>query len=122
MNSFVICLGSNLEPRAERIHSALNRTGSLGKIIKTSLIYETPEIHGKGDPYLNMVVTMESEKDVDTLNAHFKKIEVESGRDSICRKKGIVPVDIDIVIFNRETLRPMDFRQSFFQIGWQQIS
>jgi 2-amino-4-hydroxy-6-hydroxymethyldihydropteridine diphosphokinase len=35
--------------------------------------------------------------------------------------KGNVPIDIDIVLWNGDIIKENDFKQSYFQIGWNEI-
>ena len=37
------------------------------------------------------------------------------------RANGIEPIDLDIVVWNGEVVRPADYAQQYFQKGWHQI-
>lgn len=56
------------------------------------------------------------------LEDKLKEKEKEMGRDSRCREKGLVPIDIDIVICDGEIWKDWDYRQKFFQIGYSQLN
>ena len=48
-------------------------------------------------------------------------MEYDFGRDSEARERGDVPLDVDIVLFDAEIVRPRDFSQSFFRIGYESL-
>ena len=52
----------------------------------------------------------------------FPKYSKENGRDEERRRRGEVPIDIDIVLWNAKTVRPADFAREFFQIGFREIN
>ena len=35
---------------------------------------------------------------------------------------GVIPIDLDIVIWNNNIIREKDFNQKYFQIGWHQLN
>lgn len=116
-NKVVICIGGNLEPRISNVAAARDWLLTVLKDPHVSDIYETPEIHGIGRPYMNMVISGTTDLDIDSLNMMCKDFEIKSGRDAEARSRGDVPVDIDIVRCNDRILRPEDYRQQFFRIG-----
>lgn len=118
MNKLVISLGSNCGDRTKNVREAANWIARLLQDTRCSDIYETPEIHGIGDPYMNAVIIGESSDDYDALNSSFKQYEILAGRDAGARSRGEVPIDIDIVIWNDNLLRNSDYSANFFQIGY----
>lgn len=120
-NAITICIGSNCGDRLAAISSAITGCRHFLNECKVSDIYETPEIHGKGAPYLNAVLSGRCDKDFAEMQASFKQMEIDCGRDELCRQQGRVPLDIDIVIWNSDIVRPSDFAQSFFQLGYSQL-
>lgn len=121
MNEVVLSIGSNMSPRKERVAAALSRMCGVLDDAAVSDIYETPEIYGTGRPYMNAVIAGKTNLTADELKSLTKHIELVSGRDAAARKRGDVPVDIDIVIWNGEVARPNDYRQTFFKIGAEML-
>lgn len=117
MNEVLLSIGSNVTPRRDRVAAALESIGSLLDDSMASDIYETPEIHGIGRPYMNAVVSGKTDMGFERLRETTKRLELEAGRDANARERGDVHVDIDIVVWNGVVLRPNDFRQPFFRIG-----
>lgn len=121
MNEVVLSIGSNVTPRYERVVDALSKLKGILEDCMASDIYETPEIHGIGRPYMNAVMTGTTNMSLDDLHQRTKQLELQAGRDAEARMRGEVYVDIDIVIWNREVIRPNDFRQTFFKIGAESL-
>lgn len=117
----VISLGSNCGPREENVQAATKYLGTLLTDMRASSIYETPEIHGLPRLYMNAVVVGNFSGDPDSLHEMCKIYEKENGRDEAARERGDVPIDLDIVMWNDEIIRPRDFSMEFFKIGYRQL-
>lgn len=117
----VLSLGSNHGNRYANIEEAIAWCAGQLSDIRISSIYETPEIHGIGDPYMNAVVIGATCKSFEELTRETKEFERTHGRDAEARNRGEVPIDIDIVIWNEGITRPLDFSRQFFQIGYSEI-
>jgi len=89
---------------------------------EASDIYETPEIHGRGEPYMNAVLSGRTGMELETLERLTKEYETGAGRDAAARNAGRVPIDIDIVIWDGTVVRPKDYSQSFFRICYKSVS
>lgn len=123
-STVILSIGSNCGDRRANVSQSLAwlSTQEGVSIIQISDIYETPELHGVGNPYINGVVKINTLLGYDALQNRCKDYEISTGRDNECRAKGMVPIDIDIVIWNNEILRPKDYSCEFFQIGYDQIA
>lgn len=117
----VLSFGSNCGDRIANIVNALEWFRSLAADCCLSSIYETPEIHGHGAPYMNAVASGYIVVDFDSFERQTKLYEVRNGRDTSSRLQGKVPIDIDIVMRDNEILRPLDFSCEFFQIGYKEL-
>lgn len=122
LHEVVVSLGTNDPPRCRRILEAIAAMRGLLLDCRVSDIYETPEIHGCGDPYMNAVLSGWTRMDQMELERFSKQYEVESGRDAFARKEGRVPIDVDIVIWDGTVVRPKDYAQSFFKIGYTALN
>ena len=116
-----LSFGSNHGDRMRNVAAAIGWFQTVATGCRVSSIYETPDVTGHGAPYMNAVASGCTELDYCALNRLAKDFEVEYGRDADCRKRGVVPIDIDIVIWKSETLRPLDFSREVFQIGYREI-
>lgn len=114
-----LCLGSNCSSRL--VEEAIEWLGTVLTDVRSSGLYSTPPLKGNGDSYFNAVVTGSTSNSLDECNATFKTYERECGRDERCREKGIVPIDIDIVIWNDKVIRERDYIQNYFRIGYTRL-
>ncbi len=119
MNKVVVSLGSNSTDRAERMSAALEWLASGLQQQRDSGVYETPEFSGRYPDYLNCVASGFTPLDFYTLNSRLKEYERASGRTPASKVTGIVPIDLDIVVFNGEVLRPGEFSRDYFTIGYR---
>ena len=123
----VLCLGSNCGDRKKTLENALTVIRSIAESVKASEMYETPAVADASStafakhPYVNMVVEAETSLTLHDLGIKLKETEIEAGRDDECRKLGLVPLDMDIIVFDSKILRPRDYAQSFFRIGLKQL-
>lgn len=120
MIHLVLSVGSNCSDR--EVEKALVwLKGNLDKF-KSSRLYTTPPVQGRGKPYVNAVAEGFADIDIDKFNILLKEFEKDAGRNELCRQKGIVPIDIDIVKCDDQILRPKDYLQKFFQIGYLELT
>ncbi len=123
----IICIGSNFGKRKEIVRNAIEELQHHFEVIKVSSLYETPAIgnnssHTELPSYINAVISCNVEVDaLERLESMLKEMEKKAGRDLEARRLGKVPLDMDIVIFNNNIIRPRDFNQKFFKIGFQQV-
>lgn len=121
MNTLVISLGSNSPDREWQMRHAIERIKKHFSNVKLSDIYETPEHSGKYEPYLNCVIIAETNMELDEANKFMKQWESLCGRTPNSKLIGVIPIDLDIVIWNYETIRPVEFGRSYFQQGYIQL-
>lgn len=120
-NRVTVSFGSNYGDRRANVETALEWFKSIAFDIQSSSVYETPEVHGYGDLYMNAVAKGSLRLDHDTFNFLTKQYELDHGRNRERRCRGEVPIDIDIVVWNKILMRPKDFTSSFFQQGLNEI-
>jgi 2-amino-4-hydroxy-6-hydroxymethyldihydropteridine diphosphokinase len=77
-----IGIGSNIEPRRERIQKALDALAIIGSIDAASSIYETTPVGFTDQPdFLNMVVRLVTPLSADELHSKLKSFEEQLGRE-----------------------------------------
>lgn len=119
----VLGLGSNCGDRKASVAKAISSLKSILKNAKASRIYETQPVgHSGSTNYMNAVVSGIFTGDPEDLEGLCKDYELREGRDAEARAKGLVPIDIDIVIAAGNVIRPRDFKCAFFQTGYRQIN
>lgn len=118
---YVISLGSNAKMATDNIIIAINWLERSFAVTGVSEVYETVAVGNAKGPYVNSVVVLESELTVSLLDQKLKEFELANGRDENARSRGLVPIDLDIVIAGSDILRPWEYAQLFFQKGFNQI-
>lgn len=116
---YLLSMGSNVADKPEKLEEAMSRLAAseILAVRKATEFYETPDMAGGERRYLNAVVEIESELKAEDLDKAFKAMEVEMGRDMKARRRGDVPIDLDIVTCGGEILRPKDYSAQFFRQG-----
>lgn len=116
----VLSVGSNRS--CDDINKALIWLKKQIKNFRTSKIYTSPCYNGHNRPYVNAVVSGTTQLSKEMFNLKLKEYEYKSGRTEEARNQGIVPIDIDIVIWDGEIIRMRDYTASFFKIGYSELS
>lgn len=113
MNKALISIGTNedREDNLARCHQLLDRLFSNITYSATSLT--TPYGNSYKNDFLNQLAFVYTEKDKSDIHQLLKSLEKEMGRSSNDKEKGIVKIDIDLVIWNDEVLKPADISRSY---------
>lgn len=121
MSEVFLSFGSNYGDKKGNVEAALRWIGSLLDDTQSSDVYETPEVHGYGASYFNAVACGKTGLELEEFNRRLKVYERDCGRTDEARIRKEVPIDIDIVIWDGEIIRPVDFSREFFRIGYEDI-
>ena len=121
MNRFVLSLGSNSSDRYAKMDMTIERLNSLLNIEVASSVYETLPWGGGDKLCINCVMAGTTAMDKESLIEMTKNWEKQCGRDEEAKKHGIVPIDLDIVIWNDTVLRPKELSRDYFITGYRQI-
>lgn len=119
MNHGIISLGSNVPDKKRILLHAITALGV--NVIEATPPYMDPEDNDNRKPYLNIVALIETTMDFDSLLDSFKKQETEAGRTPAGKISGEIPLDIDIVVFNDNIIRPEDYRRPYFTRGYRML-
>lgn len=107
MNAFYLSLGGNLSPETH-LPAAVALLKRYGSILATSSVYETAPL-GTSEPqpnYLNAAVLIESTlAPAEFQHQAISAIERELGRERTEDRYAARPIDIDIMLVNREVLK-----------------
>lgn len=120
MKQVALSVASNVAEGRENMTAALSWLGGILKNLRHSTFYTTAALNGKST-YLNAVAMGCCDMPCEALNALLKEYEKQAGRTPQMRALKLVPIDIDIVVYDGFTLRPRDFGEDFFQKGWKEL-
>lgn len=112
----LICLGANSADKIRAVEAAYTRVAALGTVVADSGPYPTP---AEGTPpntesYNNRLLRLLTPLPLNRLHTACK--EYEAGVRSAHSGDGVA-IDIDIVTFGADVLRPVDFASAYFTTG-----
>lgn len=116
-----LSIGSNI-PDGDMIISQVH------KDIRTILIncffstlYKTKALNGISPDYFNCVAYGLTSQELSDLKIIFKNLEKSYGRTQESKSKGLIELDIDIVLFEGEIIKLYDYENDYFQKGYLEI-
>ena len=106
MTEIILALGSNIEPRRDYLHNAIERLGDKIQIKRVSSWYENPAVGGppKQGNFLNGTLHGHTSLTPESLLLFIKEIEVDLGRDLQAERWSARVIDIDIIFYGREII------------------
>lgn len=117
-----ISVGSNLPDAREIVRAAINKiVRTLDGFRKASSVYKTACWGGGQSDYYNCVMRLETDLPASELEIILKVLEAQSGRRPQDKLKGVVPIDLDLVVYDRKVLRSRDFSRNYFRIGYCEL-
>lgn len=116
MHRAILCIGSNVEAARNLIEQAVYLLSENGVNITAR-----SEVYSVCLPYYNCVADISTDVCLDALLSLTKTLEREMGRTKAMKAHSIVPIDIDVVIFDGETLRQSDYSSDYFKLGYTRI-
>jgi 2-amino-4-hydroxy-6-hydroxymethyldihydropteridine diphosphokinase len=94
----VIALGSNLGDRRAHLEAGLVALRTLGTVVPSPLVMETPDESGRGPAYLNTVaILVTDEADPRRLLESLLRLELLEGRDRNTGRNAPRTLDLDLI-------------------------
>ena len=121
LNSCTVGLGSNTADRSCQIGQAIEHLLGYLENASASSVYESEAFNGKDEPYFNAVVHGYTSHDRETIVKYLKEWEAACGRTMEDTLKGMIKIDLDLVIWNEHILRPKDFERHYFNCGYREL-
>lgn len=120
----LLCLGSN-EGYTERLEAARRALTSLFPDVTFGKEMLTEAIGDKWlSPFCNQLAVCSTPLPAEEVRGRLKQIERDNGRLPDDKKKGIVKLDIDLLMVDETVLKPDDMKRDFVQRGlmeWNEI-
>lgn len=116
-----LSVGSNCGNRSSQVASGIEWLKGFLSECYVSSIYSTGDCHGGPRDYHNAVIKGKTNLSSEEIDNLCKEYERCNGRNEATRARGDVPVDIDVVKYDGNILRPKDYSQKFFRIGYEQL-
>ena len=112
----LLCLGSNSESRYHLKNAEIALNKSLPGIYWGEIIETKAEGENAGlTPYLNRLALLHTSLEINDLKQLFKQVEKENGRMEESKKNGIVPLDIDLLAYDNQILKPKDLEKEYMK-------
>lgn len=123
LHRVIVGIGSNAADREATVARACAILAARFSDFRASSIYTTPaEGSCAGAPdYCNAVALFSTDAECETLERFFKGMETDFGRTPECKTLGLVPLDIDVVVWDDCILRPRDMARDYMRIGLRQL-
>jgi len=94
----VVALGSNLGDRRAHLDAGLVALRTLGTVLPSPLVMETPDESGRGPAYLNTVAILVTEEaDPRRLLESLLRLELAAGRDRNAGRNAPRTLDLDLI-------------------------
>lgn len=109
----LLCLGSNVDG-IRHLKTAEQAMDRLFGTIRWGTIVET-ESWGicVSDTFFNRAACLYTQLSSEELIARFKQIERENGRTLESKDQGVVPLDIDLLMYDDFILKPEDLKKEY---------
>lgn len=118
MTTALISLGANTADKEIQLQEAIASISRIAHIDACTPIYNTPaEGSVAAAPYANALLQISTDSDYDTLNATFKSWEQAAGRTPASKSQGIIPLDVDIIIWDNNIIKQRDMQLSYMKQG-----
>lgn len=115
-----ISVGSNIAGESERrVEDALRFLSDSFGEASASEVYRTAPLSGIGEMYANAVFRARTDLPAEDVTVMLKQYERDCGR--IKGDKQHVVIDLDLVVYGAEVLRPKDAVADFFLRGYNQL-
>ena len=113
-HQIILSLASNRFQKANLSKARCCLEEILSDLQSTVEIWTQPVGNAKRrDAYLNQLVKGTTEMDEAALNAWLKQTELHFGRTDAKRRLGIVPIDLDLLLFDGEQRHQRDWQRNY---------
>ena len=117
-----LCIGSNEQPE-QNVALARARLQQLLPGIRFATCRYTQPLHTTHPAlFLNQVAVFDTDRPAAELRALFKAIEHEAGRRPEHKEHGRVCLDIDLLCYNNDILKPADMELDYVKRGLDELS
>lgn len=112
-NRFLLSIGSNISASENLCSARASLEDYFPDIFFSDIITSEPIDCPKKDPFLNCLASVISPRSFSEVQTILKKLEAIAGRNPESKREGIIPLDIDILVWNGETLKPEDMERDY---------
>lgn len=121
MHSAIITLGSNLPCRADILRDTIARLRAVVTVEASSGIYDADDDTGRGPVYANEVLAVATSLPMEAMAQYARGLEAAAGRTAESKAMALMPLDIDIVVWDDTIVKPYDITRHYFTRGYAAI-
>ena len=123
MAKVLISLGANTPDKHSILQHTIEAIGSMWHISAQTPIYDSPaEGSIASVPYANALVAATIDEPYEWVRNKFKQWECNAGRTPEQKKSGLVPLDIDIIMWDDTILKERDMQMNYMKTGLQLLN
>lgn len=109
MTTVLIALGSNYQQSAHIQWASARLRGILSDVTMSRILW-TPDIHGRGQWYMNRLLQGKTSLSPTQLNSLLKQVEQETGR-----MNQHVTIDLDLIQYNDDRYHLADWERPYIR-------
>lgn len=118
----LLCMGSNLDAllhlkNAENVLQRLFPDIEWGEIVET-----VPEKTENPQPFLNRAARFRTSLSMPEVRNILKQVEQTNGRTPDSKKEGCIPLDIDLLSYDQQVLKPEDWQKEYVRRTFRHAS
>lgn len=110
-----ICLGSNYGPDVNINKARISLKQHFPDIVFGHPVITPSEGDTTAPDYTNQAARFTSTLSIPEIKLIFKDIEAECGRTPQSKSTGLIPLDIDLLIYGSTIVKPRDLNTSYVQ-------
>ncbi len=101
-------IGSNIDRESNIIKCCRALRREFGAL-ETSVIYETEAVGFSGDPFYNLAVGFDTDREAHEVVDCFRRIETQQGRERAQPRFSSRTIDIDLLLYDDAVIEGVDF-------------
>lgn len=110
---FILGLGSNFDGDLNISKADELLTSLFPDILFSKSIYTTPIGMPESADFVNQVAVGTTSLALRDVVIRLKEIEASIGRNNEDKARGIIKIDIDLIVWNEEILKPNDYNRDY---------
>lgn len=108
--------------RGPMVEAVMSRLSGVLDRFRRSQVIESRDVSGKSAPYLNAVCCGFTDRSLADFTELTKSIEKEFGRTAESKLTGVVEIDVDIVMWGKDVLKPRDATSDYFTLPFATLA
>lgn len=120
MPKVLIAIGSNTEARTN-IAKALSLLSEIIKDLRTTRLYDNMSVEGPSCMFTNALVSGTTSSDANQISKHLKDIELICGRQKEDKAKGIIRIDLDLLLFDSTRFHENDWEKDYIKLLYSEL-